>query len=301
MTETCWGIDLGGTKIEGAVLRSREVPELLYRQRIPTEAAEGYRHIIHRVGVLIDQMEQELGYRPQHLGMGTPGTIDPTTGLLKNSNSTALNGQPFLKDLQAYLGMEVRMANDANCLALAETLMGVVPHEAPHARVVFGVIMGTGVGGGIVIDGKALTGSHGIAGEWGHAYLDASGGDCYCGDTGCVERILAGPALERYYVSIGGVQLKLKDIYQHHLDGDDPLADQTMERLIHFFGIGLSNVVNIIDPDVIVIGGGVGNIDLLYTQGEAAINQHAFNPGVTIPVLKPRLGDSAGVFGAAFL
>jgi len=164
---------------------------------------------------------------------------------------------------------------------------------------VFGVIMGTGVGGGVVVDGKVINGLQGIGGEWGHNFLDESGGPCYCGKTGCVEQVLSGPALERYYLKITGTKKSLKDIYQSR--NEDPDAKKTIDRLTHFFGVALSVVINILDPDVIVIGGGVGNIDSIYDAGVRTLEKNIFNHRLDTPVLRPKLGDSAGVFGAAFL
>ena len=217
---------------------------------------------------------------------------------MKNCNSTSLNGQPLKKDIEEKLGISFELANDANCFALAETHWGVVKEKAPDARMVFGIIMGTGVGGGLVMDGKVWNGKHGIAGEWGHNYLDQSGGPCYCGKVGCVETILSGPGLQRYYASISGQEKKLKDIVKDH---DDPHARATLERLHEYFGRAVSYLTNILDPDVIVIGGGVGNIDSIYTDGVAALGKYIFNNRLDVPVLKPSLGDSAGVFGAAAL
>jgi fructokinase len=296
-----WGIDLGGTKIEGVVIDSINNPNVLIRKRIPTERSEGYRHIINRIASLIDLMSEEIGQKPERIGIGTPGTIDPTSGLMKNSNTLCLNDQPFDKDLEKKLGFEVCMANDANCFALAETRLGAVKSQIPQAKVVFGVIMGTGVGGGVVINNQIITGRHGIGGEWGHNFLDESGGECYCGKTGCVERILAGKSLERYYHEISGVKKSLKQIYTDHLDNSDPLATKTIQRLIFNFGRALSSIINILDPDAIVLGGGVGNIDLLYTEGVEELEKHIFNNKLETKILKPKLGDSAGVFGAAML
>ena len=302
-THLLWGIDLGGTKIEGVVIKPGNPPEILLRKRIPTEASKGYRHIVERIKVLIDLIADELHARPQIVGIGTPGSLDPADGVMKNSNSTNLNGQPLKKDLEALLGLPVKMANDANCFALAETRMGIVPDLMPDAQVVFGVIMGTGVGGGIVVNNKVINGRHGIAGEWGHNFLDESGGKCYCGKSGCVETILAGPSLERYYYEHSGKKSRLQEILVSHKNGTDPIASKTVERLINYFGLGLSNVINILDPDIIVIGGGVGNIDLLYEAGPSAIKKYVFdtNKRFHTTIAKPKLGDSAGVFGAAFL
>jgi predicted NBD/HSP70 family sugar kinase len=295
-----WGIDLGGTKIEGIILTSPQNPEVIYRNRIPTEADKGYGHVLQQVTKLVQQMIEQAG-QPSQIGIGTPGTLDPATQLLKNSNSVSLNGQPLRRDLEKRLQVPIVMANDANCFALAETRMGVVPELCPDAEVVFGVIIGTGVGGGIVVNGKVLNGLHGIAGEWGHNFLDETGGTCYCGKSGCVEKILAGPSLEKYYQSLTGSRKNLKEIYSLSQSGTDDAARLTMERLTHFFGLGLSVVLNILDPDVVVIGGGVGNIELVYTEGVESLRKHLFNNRLDTPILKPKLGDSAGVFGAAFL
>lgn len=297
-----WGIDLGGTKIEGAILKSINNPEVVCRKRIPTEANKGYDHVINQIQNLVALMEKETGEKATKIGMGTPGTIDPDTGLLKNSNSTVLNHQPFKKDVEAKLGIPVLIANDANCFALAEARMGVVQDINPNAKVVFGVIMGTGVGGGIIINNQVLEGRQGIGGEWGHSFLDESGGKCYCGNVGCVEKILSGTALEKYHEDISGVHVPLREIYhRYNIGHSDEFAVKTMHRLIHFFGKGLANVINILDPDVIVIGGGVGNIDLLYSDGIESVSRFVFNTQFKTPVVKPKLGDSAGVFGAAFL
>jgi len=242
-----------------------------------------------------------MGYKPVKIGIGTPGTEDPKLGTMKNSNTTCLNGRRLKADLEKRLGVKLHMANDANCFALAEASMGIAKEKYPDAKVVFGVIMGTGVGGGVVVDGKVINGLQGIGGEWGHNLLDESGGPCYCGKTGCVEQVLSGPALQRYYYELSGVKKSLKEIYKAHQEGKDGHATKTMERLVRFFGVALSVVVNILDPDVIVIGGGVGNIDLIYTEGVVSLGKYIFNNRLDTPVLKPKLGDSAGVFGAAYL
>ena len=296
-----WGIDLGGTKIEGVILQAGEGLKIVDRLRIPTESDRGYDVILGNIKKVIDLLSERNGMFPAEVGIGTPGTIDPGLGTLKNCNSTALNGKPMHRDLEKLLGIKVKMSNDANCFAIAETNLGIVRDEVPDARVVFGVILGTGVGGGIVIDGKPLTGFQGIGGEWGHNFLDESGGLCYCGKTGCVETVISGPALERFYYSRSGVKKSLKDIVTANRLGIDPIAEETILRLIHFFGFSLSYVINILDPDAIVIGGGVGNIDELYTLGKQELEKHVFNHSMFTKLLKPKLGDSAGVFGAALL
>ncbi|HLA54283.1 MAG TPA: ROK family protein [Flavitalea sp.] len=301
MNSRLWGIDLGGTKIEGVVLESLENPKPLVRLRVDAEAQKGYDSILLQIRKLVQMMEQESGQPPKKIGFGTPGVLDPLLMTMKNCNSTALNGQPLQEDLEKLLGVPVALANDANCFALAETKWGIVKEKAPDAKVVFGIIMGTGVGGGLVFHGGLWNGKHGIGGEWGHNFLDESGGPCYCGKTGCVEKILSGPSLEKYYTSITGNKLKLREIIGRYDSGNDAAAKQTVDRLIHFFGKAISVVTNILDPDVYVIGGGVGNIDLIYTEGARSLQQFIFNNRVDVQILKPSLGDSAGVFGAAAL
>jgi len=297
----CWGLDMGGTKIEGVILESRENPQVLHRMRVPTEAHLGYQHIIGQITKLVDQLRTASRLEPEHIGIGHPGTLDPNTGTIKNANTTCMNGQPFNVDLEKKLGVPVRLANDANCFAIAEALMGAAPEALPEAEVVFGVIMGTGVGGGWVIRGRGLTGRQGINGEWGHNFLDESGGPCYCGRVGCVETVISGPSLERFYTEKTGRYLPLREIVAQAEAGIDPIASQTMERLFHYFGKAIAVVINIMDPDIIVIGGGVGNIARLYTDGVAEVRKHLFNHRIDTIFLKPKLGDSAGVFGAALL
>lgn len=299
--ENLWGIDMGGTKIEGLILKSPGDPEVLFRDRVPTEADHGYEHILSQVKKVVDLMEAKVGYRADRIGFSTPGVLDPKLGTMKNCNTVCMNGQRMKDDLERHLGVKVEMANDADCFALAEARYGVVKEQFPEARIVFGVIMGTGVGGGIVVDGRAIIGLQGIAGEWGHNFLDDSGGPCYCGKSGCVENVISGPALEKYYFKETGNKKPLKDIVALAESKVDPTAQRTMLRLIEFFGKAISVIINILDPDVIVIGGGVGNIDLLYDRGLDAIRKYVFNNRLDTPIVRPSLGDSAGVFGAAFL
>lgn len=297
--EPVWGIDLGGTKIEGVILKSKDHPEVILRRRMATEASQGYRHVLGQILRLTADLSEASGLRPSKLGIGTPGTLDPLTRAMKNSNTTCLNGMPFKDDLENALGIPVAMANDANCFAVAETLLGAIRENMAEAKVVFGVIMGTGVGGGLVVDGRVINGRQGIAGEWGHNFLDESGGRCYCGKTGCVETIISGPALERYYEKLSGKHLPMKEIVRQY--DADIQAHQTMERLVTYFGKAIACIINILDPDAIVLGGGLGNIDLLYNRGLDEAKKHIFNPRLDTVFLKPKLGDSAGVFGAALL
>jgi N-acetylglucosamine kinase len=296
--KTLWGIDLGGTKIEGVILDPAHPEKAIERLRIPTESANGYDHILSQFSKLITLLEEASGTkRPDRIGIGTPGVTTPRTGLLKNSNTLCLNGKPLAADLSRVLGCEAILANDANCCALAEATLGA----AKGHKTVFGIILGTGVGGGIVVDGHVLSGTHGICGEWGHNPLRGEESPCYCGRKGCVEMVCAGPSLERYYAEKSGQAVKLPLIVELATGGDRH-AVATLERLRAKFAEALGVVVNILDPDAIVIGGGVGNLDLLYTQETRdAVCDHLFNDRFDTPLLKPSLGDSAGVFGAAML
>lgn len=297
-----WGVDLGGTKIECAVLDRQDPTRVIIRRRIDTEASKGYTHILQQVKRLVDEVANDLGQQPAQVGFATPGVLDPRTQTMKNCNTVCMNGQAMASDLAATLGCEVSLANDANCFALAETHLGAVLDVHPGAEIVFGVIMGTGVGGGLVAHGKVVKGVHGIGGEWGHNILEEGGDPCYCGKSGCVEHVISGPALELYYLRQSGQSMRMPQIMEAYFAGNDSVARATVERLLENFGRAISTLINVIDPEVIVIGGGVGNIDLLYTEGYERIKKYIFNSGeVNTPIVKPKLGDSAGVFGAAML
>lgn len=296
---TKWGIDLGGTKIEGVVLPESSTKPMA-RLRLPTEASKGYEHILSQVERVVRGLEEATGLERYQVGVGTPGAIDPDTGLLKNSNTLCLNAETLDKDLADYLKCEVRMENDANCFALAETLLGAVPAAIENPRMVFGVIMGTGVGSGLVFDGKVWNGRHGIAGEWGHNVLEHGGNQCYCGKHGCVEQVISGPSLETYYTNLTGRVLPLKNIAERWREGESE-ALEVKERLLSGFAEAISYVINILDPDAVVLGGGVGNIEELYTEAPQRIMPYLFNSRLGTTILRPTLGDSAGVYGAAML
>ena len=292
-----WGIDLGGTKIEGVVVSAADLDRVIARTRISTESASGYAHIVGRVRLVVEQLEAVSRLRrPAVIGIGTPGAIEPAAGTLKNSNTTCLNGKPLARDLADALGTEARLANDANCFALAEATLGA----ARGRDVVVGLILGTGVGGGIVVHRRVLDGLHGIAGEWGHNPMCGETTPCYCGRAGCVETVISGPALERFYESRSGKRLTLAEIAERV--SHDTAAVATLHRLTEKFGEAIAAVINILDPDAIVIGGGVGNVARLYEPvTRDAIRRHLFNPELRTELLRPTLGDSAGVFGAALL
>lgn len=289
------GIDLGGTKIEGILVS--EEGGLLARRRILTRQKEGYRAIVSRIAGLIRELESESP-GDCSIGICTPGSLSPRTGLLRNSNTVCLNGQPLKRDLHNALGKTLAMDNDANCFALAESRLGA----ARDHRTVFGVILGTGVGGGIVQDGQVHIGRLGIAGEWGHHTLYPGGNPCYCGNRGCVETYLCGPALEGRFQQKTGQRLSLPQIVS--LLGSEeapPPALQWKEEFLTDFAVALSNVIDILDPDIVVLGGGVSNIPFLYDEGAERVRADVFSDFCDTPIVQHRLGDSAGVFGAAFL
>ena len=287
------GIDLGGTKIAGVVLAGdgREIA----RERIPTEREGGYTHIVARVAALVERLREHApGCR--RVGIGTPGSLSARDGTLKNSNTVCLNGRPLRDDLARALGCDVVLENDANCFALAEVRAGA----ARGARVAFGVILGTGVGGGIVIDGRPWSGPQHVAGEWGHHRLSDDGPVCHCGQRGCVETFLCGPALERAYVTAGGPACDAAAVATRAAGGD-ATASAVLDRYVDRFGRALANVVNILDPDVVVLGGGLSNLDVLYTHGVAAVRRYVFNDELRTRIVRNALGDTAGVIGAAWL
>jgi fructokinase len=287
------GIDLGGTKIEGVVLADDLT--VLHRLRVPTERERGYEHILGRIAALVAELRR---HAPDvlRIGIGTPGSLSTRDGRLKNSNTTCLNGQPLDRDLEHRLGLPVRLENDANCFALAESRAGA----GRGHTLVFGVILGTGVGGGIVYDGRVWTGPQHIAGEWGHHTLDPSGPACYCGRRGCVETLLCGPALEASYRAAGGAAASAAEIASAAAGGDHRAA-AVLDRWVELFGRALGNVVNILDPDVVVLGGGLSNLEVLSTRGRVAVARHVFNDELRTPIVRHALGDSGGVIGAALL
>jgi len=285
------GIDLGGTKIEGILLDEKY--NIIQRKRIETHQENGYDSIVKSIISLVNELKEKTSEEIT-IGMCTPGVIDTNSGLVKNSNTQCLIGMPLKTDIEKALGYQIVMENDANCFALAESLLG----SAKGYDVVFGVIMGTGVGGGIVINETLHKGRTNIAGEWGHHTLHPNGNGCYCGKQGCVETYISGPALEKRWLEITGKKEPLQSIVQ---DFSDENAKQWKEEFLENFGIGLANVIDILDPDIIVLGGGVSNIPFLYDEGKEAVYDKVFSDSIDTPILKNSLGDSAGVFGACMI
>lgn len=292
------GIDLGGTKIEGIALS--EAGEQLYRHRIETPQGD-YEATLSTIAGLVEQIELNIGEKGS-IGIGTPGALSPVSGLMRNSNSVCMNGKPVLTDIQEILQREIRIANDANCFALSEASDGV----AKDFPVVFGVIIGTGTGAGIVVDKKVLPGCNAIAGEWGHNPLpwpedfELPGPECYCGKSGCVETWLSGPGMVRDHELHSNIYLDPQTIVgKARFDDEDTL--ETLQRYQVRLAKSLAQVINILDPDAIVLGGGMGNIKPLYENVPSIWGEYVFSDVVNTKLLAPAHGDSSGVRGAAWL
>jgi fructokinase len=291
------GIDLGGTKTEVLVLDSAQQP--VYRERLSTPAQD-YDEILAMIEAQVDAMQSRFG-ADLTLGIGIPGAISPQTGLLRNSNTVCLNGRAFLRDIESRLGREVRIENDANCFALSEALGGA----GQGYRVVFGVIIGTGTGGGLVVDGRLLNGPHSITGEWGHNPLpwwseDDGKPDCYCGKQACIETFLSGPGLARNYQRRFGESCDSSGIVAAAARGDQSCIDM-LDSYHDQMARSLAQLINILDPDAIVLGGGMSNIDTIYTAVANRLGDYLFSDFAATPLLKAMRGDSSGVYGAAFL
>jgi fructokinase len=291
------GVDLGGTKIEAIVLDPEGVER--FRERVATP--RDYEGTLGAIASLIAAADAAVGARCS-VGVGMPGVVSPTTGLVKNANSTWLIGRALDADLATRLGRPVRLMNDANCFALSEAADGA----AAGARSVFGVILGTGVGGGIVIGGRIHDGAQLIAGEWGHNPLpwpgddERPGPDCYCGRRGCIETFLSGPGLAADHERVAGVTATPEAIAAA-ADAGDAIAASTLARYVDRLGRGLATVVNLLDPEVIVLGGGLSHLPRLARRAEAALAGHVFSDTVSTRVVKNRHGAASGVRGAAWL
>ena len=285
------GIDLGGTKTEGILLN--EKLEIIERKRLPTNQQEGYSSIINLIKNLVDDLKQKTDDSVS-IGICTPGALSKQSGVIKNSNTQCLIGKDIKNDLENVLKQKVSIENDANCFTLAESKLG----SAKNFDMVFGVIMGTGVGGGIVIKQQIHNGRTNIAGEWGHHCIKPEGNSCYCGKRGCVETYLSGPALEKRWNDLSGKRQTISEILQN---SDESMFATWKNELLENFALALGNVVDILDPDAIVLGGGLSNIPFLYDEGQSYVHQQVFTDQIDTPILKNKLGDSAGVFGACMI
>ena len=291
------GIDLGGTKIEVIALDGSGFE--LFRQRVDTP--RDYSGTLETLQSLVRLADERTG-REGSVGIGIPGTISPTTGLVKNANSTWLIGHPLDKDLETLIGRPVRIMNDANCFTLSEAVDGA----GKDSETVFGVILGTGVGGGIVVNKKVLEGPQKIAGEWGHNPLlsandtERLGTRCYCGRLGCIETFLSGPGMQRDHEIATGIELSTHEIAARAIQGDHQ-CQSTLNRYVERLGRALATVINVLDPGVVVLGGGMSNLPDLAKKAQTAIQPHVFTDEVRTRVVLNKHGDSSGVRGAAWL
>ena len=288
------GIDLGGTKIEGLALD--ESGRELFRKRIETQQEHGYRHILKQTQTLYHALVEAIGGEPHTFGMGTPGAISRRTGLMKNSNTRCLNGQPLRADLEELLGREIGIENDANCFALAEALHGAGKEQA----LVFGAILGTGCGGGIVYKGELIKGPQAIAGEWGHMSINPEGPVCYCGQRGCIETYISGSGVEARYAEPCGEMRSFTGIAESY-ERREPKAVEAMQAFFRNFGRAMANLIDVLDPDIVVLGGGVSKFDAIYSEGVKEVARFVFSDSLETPIVKHQLGDSAGVIGAALI
>ena len=292
------GVDLGGTKTEAIALDASGAT--LFRRRIRTPASD-YCAIVDSIAALVRSIEAEIG-REARVGVGVPGSISPQSGVIRNANTLVLNRRPFAEDLGRALGRETRIENDANCFALSEATDGA----GEGREVVFGVILGTGVGGGLMVRGGLLKGANALAGEWGHNPLprmrreEFPGPRCYCGREGCIETFLCGGPLTEEYGGGNGERVAAEDVARR-ADSGDPLALRALDAYRDRLARALASVVNVVDPDVIVLGGGISNVDRLYHGLEELVGDYAFTDALTTPIVKNRHGDSSGVRGAAWL
>jgi fructokinase len=292
------GVDLGGTKIEAIAIGGAS--DIRARRRVPTPRHD-YDATVGAIAALVGQVEAEAGGRGS-VGVGIPGAISPATGLAKNANSTWLNGKPLHGDIERALGRPVRVANDANCFALSEATDGA----AAGARVVFGAIIGTGTGGGVVVEGRVVTGRNGIGGEWGHNPLpwpdpsETPGPPCYCSRSGCIEMFLSGPGLQRDHREHSGEELAAEAIAARAAAGD-ATCEASLQRYEDRLARGLATIMNVLDPDVIVLGGGMSSLERLYTGVPERWTQYAFSDRVDTRLVPPRHGPASGARGAAWL
>lgn len=289
------GIDLGGTKTESILLDQAD--REIHRKRITTPRKHGYDAILISVHKLIlDTIHHIPKCEKYTIGIGIPGSIDTRTQLVQNANTTCLIGRPLQRDIEKLLGRRIGMENDANCFTLAESLSGA----AKGYCFVFGIIMGTGCGGGICIDGSVRRGSHGIAGEWGHFSVDPHGAECYCGNRGCVETKISGSGVGSAFFKKYKRHLTMHEIVQGYRKEDSQCVS-AFNQFLDDFGRCLGGLISVLDPDAVVLGGGLSNIDELYTLGVERVRDYAFHRHIKIPILKNKLGDSAGVIGAAWI
>lgn len=288
------GIDLGGTKIEGIILDDHL--EEVYRTRILTDQEKGYEELLQKLKNMYFELCSKIDPHPHTFGIGTPGSISKQTGLVKNCNIVCMNGKNFTEDFENLINRKIIRQNDSNCFAFAESKLGA----GKDKKSVFGIILGTGVGGGYVYKDKLIPGRQSLMGEWGHTIINSIGEKCYCGKIGCIETYISGRGVERKYYEATMEKIPMEEIVKNYRLGDTN-AKLIMSDFFTYFGKACSNLIAILDPDIIVIGGGLSNIDELYVLGVNKVKDYIFNDTLLTPIVKNKLGDTAGVIGAALL
>jgi fructokinase len=290
-----FGVDLGGTKTEAVILDNEN--QEIFRKRIPTNQEGGYEIILNDIFSLYQEMVDKVDNFQHTFGIGTPGAVSRKTNLIKNANITCMNGRPFVQDLEKLMNRKIARQNDSNCFAMAEANMGA----GKGKKLVFGAIIGTGVGGGLVMNGKLISGLQQIAGEWGHSIINSIGQRCpVCGKIGCIETFISGRGVEEKYFELHGERIPMREIIKRYRSGDDK-CKLLMSDFFAYFGKAFSNLIDILDPDIIVIGGGLSNIEELYVVGVNKVRDYVFNDELKTPIVRNKLGDSAGVLGAALI
>lgn len=288
------GIDLGGIKTEGVVL-DKDL-KVLFRKRIPTQKEKGYEYLIKDIAFLYGEMVDLIDNKAHTFGIGTSGSISKKTGFIKNSNLSILNSKPLIQDLEKVINRKVAWQNDSNCFVLAEANFGA----GKGKKRVFGAIMGSGIGGGMIYDGKLINGLQSLAGEWGHSIISSYGPQCHCGKIGCIETFISGPGVQNKYKEMFKEELSMPEIVKRYRLGDEK-ARIIMSEFFLYFGKSVSNLIAILDPEIIILGGGLSNIDELYTIGLSKVKDFVFNDEFTTPIVRNKCGDSAGVLGAALI
>lgn len=288
------GIDVGSTKTEGVVL-DKDM-KVLFRKRIPTQKDKGYDFLIKDIAFLYEEMVDLVDGKGHTFGIGTSGSISKKTGLMKNSSLGFLNGMPLIQDLEGRLNRKVAWQNDSNCFVLAEANFGA----GKGKKKVFGAIMGSGIGGGMIFDGKLIHGHQSLAGEWGHSIISSYGPPCHCGKIGCIETFISGTGVQNKFREMFEEEISMPEIVKRYRLGDEN-ARIVMSEFFLYFGKSVSNLITILDPEIIILGGGLSNIDELYTIGLSKVKDFVFNDEFTTPIVRNKCGDSAGVLGAALI
>ncbi len=288
------GIDLGGTKIEGIILNSNS--KEIFRKRLKTHQEKGYEQLLFTIAQFYTEMADFIDNKPHTFGIGTPGAINKISSVIKNANITCMNGKNFIADLEKLIKRKFGRQNDSNCFAIAEANFGA----GRGKKRVFGAILGTGIGGGYIYNGKLITGLQSIAGEWGHSIIHSIGPTCYCGKIGCVETFISGKGIENRYLELWKEAIPMEEVVRRYHFGEDK-ASVVMADFFINFGKAFSNLITILDPDIIILGGGLSNIEELYTIGVNKVKDYIFNDSLITPIVRNKLGDTAGVIGAAMI